>query len=132
MGPTNSKLQLPAGHFGFLMLTGKQAGRVVSILMGIIRRDHQAKAGPQRLDICSALWLAALLLLESCEHHVVQPVFPCCDDSHVARVPMLPNSRHVSETVVVICPPAKPPAECAGGMSKPEETAEWFRPQTHN
>lgn len=132
MGPTNSKLQLLAGHFGFLMLTGKQAGRVVSILMGIIRPDHQAKAGLQRFDICSALWLAPLLLLESCEHHVVQPVLNCCDDRHVAQVPMLPNIHHMSETILVTYTPAKPPAECAGGMSKPEETAGWFRPQTHN
>ena len=53
-------------------------------LVEVIRADRPAKAALQRLEIWSALWPAPPLLLESCEHPVVQPVLTCCDDRHWA------------------------------------------------
>ena len=49
-------------------------------LVEVIRADGPAKAALQRLEVCSALWPAPPLLLESCEHPVFQPVLTCCDD----------------------------------------------------
>ena len=134
----NCPLQLPARHVRFLMLRGKQVGEASASGGGnkswSPSKGSSSEAWNMERSVAGSPTAPGILWAPCGSACANLLWWQTLGRSGTRAAPMgnMPNTGHMTEALLVIYPPAKPPAECSGGMSKPEETAEWFRPQTHN